>query len=566
MLRREFLQAVGASAPAALAETASAKEPAATADSPVAEPRVLLYDDGRHAGPLYQYAPPLTPDDFVITVDQLADSGVDTLVYAAGLEGGVQLYDSQAAQTWGDNVKQWTHPVWYRAGRHLRQLIDDGHDPLRLICERANRQGLFLLAANWISLVGADRATEAGRGRQSDFVFDHANFEVGPERDPRAAGTSPRRFSFLHKEVRDERFGVFAEMLTRYPTDGVELNLLDFVPLCRFDEVDRLRPLLSDWLRKLRQVADRAAQQQQRAKRIYARIPVDPPTQRALGYDVATWAREGLVDGLVCSGGLGEAPMTHDWSLGPLKELVGKSGCRLIAGFSDLLMRQFERAATQSMTWAAAANAWDDGADGFAIVEYHWTPNGWPLTAEDYQTLRVLGHPELLRFRDKHYRAPGQGRGRSERLDWPPMMKGLLPKPLEKGRPVSVRLKIADDLQSTAGQEKVAEVRVRVRITNIEPSLNTVRIELNGKRLPESLLTLDDLTYRLNTMGSYHPYGFVYDFLLPEKSWPRRGENQVRVTLEKKDTGIATSYEVYDVDLAIRYNPQRHLRDQPVEY
>ena len=164
---------------------------------------MLLYDDGRHASPLYQYAPPLTPDDFVITVDQLADSGVDTLVYAAGLEGGTQIYDSRVAQTWGDNVKQWTHPVWYRAGRHLKQLIDDGHDPLELICQRAHQQKLLLLAGNWISLQGADRATAGGRGRQSDFVFDHAQFEVGPEKDPRARYAHPRRFSCLRIECKN---------------------------------------------------------------------------------------------------------------------------------------------------------------------------------------------------------------------------------------------------------------------------------------------------------------------------------------------------------------------------
>ena len=60
----------------------------------------------------------------------------------------------------------------------------------------------------------------------------------------------------------------------------------------------------------------------------------------------------------------------------------------MIAGFSDLLGRQLERAATQPMIWAAASNAYARGADGFAIVEYHWTPNGWPWTSEEYETLR----------------------------------------------------------------------------------------------------------------------------------------------------------------------------------
>ncbi|GIS59818.1 MAG: hypothetical protein CM1200mP2_20430 [Planctomycetaceae bacterium] len=55
------------------------------------------------------------------------------------------------------------------------------------------------------------------------------------------------------------------------------------------------------------------------------------------------------------------------------------------------------------------------------------------MTAEDYQTLRVLGHPELLRFRDKDYRA--RARTRPEQTDArPDTMDDALPKPLEEKR------------------------------------------------------------------------------------------------------------------------------------
>src|SRR5205823_4865474 len=111
MQRRQFLQALGAAAPGALA----GQLPAANAPTPgarPAEPRVFFYDDGRHASGLYQFAPPLTPADFTFTVDQLVASGVDTLLYMAGLEGGVVQYDSRVAPKWGDNVRQWQHPIF----------------------------------------------------------------------------------------------------------------------------------------------------------------------------------------------------------------------------------------------------------------------------------------------------------------------------------------------------------------------------------------------------------------------------------------------------------------------
>ena len=88
MKRRRFLGTLSAGAPAALAggpgsaSSGAAKPP---------EPKVFFYDDGRHASALYQFAPPLSPDDLYLAVDQLVDSGVDTLIYSAGLEGGAVL-------------------------------------------------------------------------------------------------------------------------------------------------------------------------------------------------------------------------------------------------------------------------------------------------------------------------------------------------------------------------------------------------------------------------------------------------------------------------------------------
>ena len=241
MKRRTFLQNLGAAVPAGLAASSTpAAEPTSATTQPTGEPRVFLFDDGRHAASLYQFEAPITPEDLNFNVDQLVDSGVDALVYFAGVEGGVVLYDSAVAQTWGDNVTRWTHPVWYRAGRNIQQLIRDGHDPLKLLCDRCNEKGIFFLASNWVNLSGGDRKTHGGLGRKCDFVYDNPQFQVGNEDDPRARRVDPLRFSFLHEEVREYRFKMFSEMLSRYTTDGIELDLLNEIPLCKFSQVDVL--------------------------------------------------------------------------------------------------------------------------------------------------------------------------------------------------------------------------------------------------------------------------------------------------------------------------------------
>ena len=196
MKRRKFIQTLGATAPIVAVANSAAAPPAADTTSRPNEPRVFVSDDGRHGAPLYQFAPTLEPADHAFVVDQLVSSGVDTLIYFAGLEGGVALYDSRVAQKWGDNVVQWKHPVWYRAARHLQQLVADGHDPLRLLCDRADEKGIWLIAGNWIGLQGGTRAVDGGFGRKSDFVFDNPKFQVGMENDPRAEYVDPARFSF----------------------------------------------------------------------------------------------------------------------------------------------------------------------------------------------------------------------------------------------------------------------------------------------------------------------------------------------------------------------------------
>ena len=95
------------------------------------EPKVFNIDDGRHMAALYQFQPPLTPNDITLNLDQIISSGIDTLIYIAGLVGGSVLYDSKVTQKIGDNVNKWVHPVYYRTSRNLQRLVLDGYDPLK---------------------------------------------------------------------------------------------------------------------------------------------------------------------------------------------------------------------------------------------------------------------------------------------------------------------------------------------------------------------------------------------------------------------------------------------------
>ena len=107
MKRRKFLGTVGAiAAPAALSTQLSnpsfSQQQDGQPESAADDPRVFIFDDGRHAADLYSFEPPITPAEHASIVDQLAGSGADALVYMAGVEAGAVLYDSYVAALWGD--------------------------------------------------------------------------------------------------------------------------------------------------------------------------------------------------------------------------------------------------------------------------------------------------------------------------------------------------------------------------------------------------------------------------------------------------------------------------------
>ena len=574
MKRRNFLRTLGATAPAALAADAA---PRPASPSPKAEPKVFFYDDGRHASGLYQFAPPLTPGDLTFAVDQLVASGVDTLIYSAGLEGGVVQYDSRIGQKWGENVDVWSHPIFYRAARNLKHLIDGGHDPLKILCDRAHEKGLWLIPTLPLCIVGGKRPEDQGYGRKSDFVYDHPEYYVGPDNhaNVRHLGRffGPARLSFLRQEVREERFRLFEELLSRYETDGVEVDLSidnEFGPFCRFDEVDRLVPVLTTWLRELRQAADRAQTAQGRRKRIYARIPAGGESAwRIPGFDVARWVKDGLVDGLIAiSAGKKETSrdsrlfLEQHVNLKPAAELARGMDCRVLMGFPGYLGRQLHTSATAAMIHAAASLAYEQGAHGFGLCDGMWAPNGWPWIDRDYETLRPLGHPDLLATADKHYVARSLARG-ADSTEGLFSVEGLiLPQVLAEGKPLRVPLTVADDLPRWSLEGRVDKVRIVIRLSNIELDLDEVEIEWNGALLSDDLRRESDLHFRVLPETVVGPYGYLLEYTLPQSQYPVRGENWLQATLVKRDPKINAPVELHHVDLLIDYRRHRYFQDQ----
>ena len=135
-------------------------------------PRFFFYHDGRH--PLiYMYEPPMQKEEFEAGVDELVGTRIEAIAFCLG-DGRTVLHDTQIGELWGHNVEKWPHAVFMRAHRNARALIEAGHDPLRIICDRAHVMGKLIYATLLVQQGTGKRGQDS---RASNFRFNNRHLE-----------------------------------------------------------------------------------------------------------------------------------------------------------------------------------------------------------------------------------------------------------------------------------------------------------------------------------------------------------------------------------------------------
>ena len=561
MHRRKFLKALGAVAPAPLiAPAAGFAADDRQAPSNREEPRLFVREDFHH---LSGIAPPLARPDVTKTVDLIAGTSVNTLIFSLGSRGGMCLYDTRVGQMHSANTEKWTHPVNYRDALHMHQLVAEGWDRPQLFCDRCHEEGILFFASAPLNIGAHTSDSSRGLGRTSDFVFNNPQLRVGHDSDPRAKTVSPTRLNFMYPEVREERLRIYEEFLARYETDGIEVQS-EVLPICKYNETTRCAPLLTEWFRKLKAIAEKAEKAQGRRKRVYARIPAHPKAWEAIGFEVETWISEGLVDGLICSPSDPEV-FEQDLDLSTVVALARGSSCRILAGCGTSIQSRVENKATPSMFWAAAANAYHQGAEGFGINDMVRSQE-LNISGGMYPALRPLASPESLATADKTYHVRDLPKNPNSYGAGLPGTQPLLPKVLEVGKSEEIPMRIADDLRHWESLDRVKSVRLRIRINSLEPSLNELRFEFNGKTLADSSLEITDLNYRFIREGVAYQGSHIFQFTLEPDHYPTPGRNVVTVTLVRRDPAVDMEFQIQDVDCSIEYRHHRHFERDPIQY
>lgn len=502
---------------------------------------VFFYSDGRHSS-VYLYEPPMSVRQYVEPIDELLDLGIDTISYAVG-DCSVLLYDTKAGERWSHNIDLVDHIVWYRAGRNAKSFIDRGMDPLQVVCEHAQRRGFKFLPHLLLNMLHTppNRVTN---NRVATFTTEHPEWQVGPEPDfPAAAHDSPNRLSFAVPEVRANRLAVINELVSNYPSDGIELNFIDYAPFIARKEVPDHTETLTNWMRKIRFVANVAADTQKRPKRIVARIAGTLTGNKALGMDLERWIREGLVDTVIAM------PVTHGYEAGTsqLREVVKATEgtkVKVLAGMSA------DHQATREMNYAAAANAYAAGVQGVLFATYYPDERRYPYTDEATGSIRFMGYPDIIAHKDKRFRV-----GANPKADLPPKygIPWQLPVALKEGESTpEIVVEVADDVAAKAAAGELWRCELRVMVEHMVYT-DEIRLWWNGEEIPESDQRRADWTYQMRPRHPERYRGYRLHVDLKGDRLPKVGTNSVRVDLVKKDPQLVLPFTIPEVEVRVTY-------------
>ena len=518
---------------------------------------VIFYTDGRHSS-VYIHEPPMGEQAYTAPIDELVDVGIDTITYAVG-DCRVLLYDTKAGERWGHNVQKTNHIIFYRAKRNLEAFLAEGKDPLKVVCARAHELGFSFMPSLLLVMSHQPRA-EATNCRCSDFCMDHPEFQVGEEPDcPEARWDSPVRLSYAHEPVRADRLAVIRELVEDYETDGIELNMYDYVPFLARREIPQHTDTFTRFVRDARALCDAAAKKQGRPKRLLVRAAASLSGTKAAGIDLQTMIGDAIIDTVLAmpphKSGFAEP---HPGSIEQLVTAARHTNVKIVAAVSTDIRHDALKTAPRPMQIAQAANAYAAGAGGVFFATYY--PTGYPYADADLANLRFMGHPELLVRQDKHFFVR-QGPNTPDDSPGDYGSPHPLPAELEAGRPgTPVQLYVCDDVARRREQGELARCELRVRLYNFIET-DTFELYLNDQLIPRQHQEWLDWTYSVRkvpgNMRLLNHYWITVD-LMRRGPFPRVGDNAVRVDLKEHDPRVVHPVFLHDVELVVDYRDHRH--------
>mgnify|MGYP004717779441 FL=1 len=209
----------------------------------------------------------------------------------------------------------------------------------------------------WISIRMNDIHGSAKKGDflNSTLVEAHPEYRRTPYREP--VSNYDCALDYMREDVRSYYLAVIEESLSRYDADGIELDFMrEAYCLCVGREYEGIA-VMTDFMRSAHSLIMAAGEKRGKRIKTAVRLPADPELAMRLGFDVFTWADEGLVDVITVSPRW--SSVDNNMPIDIWKRIFEKKACLFSQGlkFSSSLIRAARESTFQIRSRAHAAPA-----------------------------------------------------------------------------------------------------------------------------------------------------------------------------------------------------------------
>ena len=375
-------------------DQAKAATPKSAAYRPRGERRIVMYYDPWMFGasvnpnrtPLLKDLSKNNPDQWKRAVEAVVDAHasaeVDTIVHCV-FAGFTHLfppsfskvaYHVEHSGCWGTS---WGPP--------MKSLHERGYDFVQIALDRAHENGTTFIAAL--------RMNDRHGCRQKERMYKekpqwHLNGFAGG-------------FDYAKPEVREAMLTFVGEVLEHYDVDGIEYDWLRWVHVFERGTERDNAPLLTDFMRRTRQLLDEAGRRRGRRLLLGARVPDVLEQCGAVGFDVEQWVRQSLVDYLVPSH---FGHMDYNMRVEDFRRLTQNTKCRIYPSMHGVYWTGHTRVGgfRPPHYRAAAHNFYAFGADG--IATYNYQGGTMEQVLPRLRALTPMRDPKILAEYDRDYR------------------------------------------------------------------------------------------------------------------------------------------------------------------
>lgn len=320
-------------------------------------------------------------------VDELARAGVDTLS---------MVVSHRFHSLYGPSDVLEEHWRQVDKGGGYRSLREAGVDFRQLMAELSRRSGMEFL--------GCIRMNDRHGGPVGRFIEENPQWHLELPRGP--------AIDFAPEPVRQKMLDYIEELVAAVDLDGLELDYMRWCHMFPPGQGAGNAHLLTDFMRKTRNLLEAAAERKGRDPLVLGvRVPQTLEECEYLGFDLAAWIQQGLVDFVVPSDFFYTDLNTR---VEDFVKLAEGTDCRIYPAIHPITYRSDDVGINDLSHYRAAArNFYAFGASGVEAYnyQYHWgrrigrnTP--WPayLWPAALGYLHHLKDPEDIGRHDRHYR------------------------------------------------------------------------------------------------------------------------------------------------------------------